>query len=112
MAVDVSESQQDDVLIVKISGRLDAASSPVLEQKIGTVLEGGHTKLVINFDQVDYLSSAGMRLLITVSKKLQEKGGKVALACVHDSVMEVITMAGFDKFLTTYPSESAAVGSF
>lgn len=112
VAVQISEKQQGEVLVVSLEGRLDAATSPVVERKLSEKIEGGVTKLVLNFAGVDYLSSAGMRLLLTVSKKLVSLKGKLAVSNISDEVMEVIKMAGFDRVLDIHATEADAVGSF
>jgi anti-anti-sigma factor len=112
MAVEVKESVHGDVRVMRIEGRLDAATSPIVERKVNEAIEGGAHKLVFNFAGVDYLSSAGMRLLLTVSKKVASKGGRLSVAEVSDEVMEVIKMAGFDRVLDLHGSETDALKSF
>ncbi len=112
MAVQVTEREQGGVLIVGLEGRLDAATSPVVERKLSEKIEGGVTKLVLNFAGIDYLSSAGMRLLLTVSKKLASLKGKLAVSNVSAEVMEVIKMAGFDRVLDIHATEAEAFSSF
>ncbi len=97
--------EKGDVVIVRVTGRLDAASSPQLEKKINSIIDSGHFKMVLNFSGVDYLSSAGMRLMLSVSKKLKHLEGKVVACSLNDEVMEVIKMAGFHQVLELYPSE-------
>jgi len=110
--VEVVESEVKGILVVKLSGRLDAASSPLLERKINSSLEGDRLKLLLNFEGVDYLSSAGMRLLLNLTKKLKSKQGRVAIAGVRPDVMEVIKMAGFDHILDIYSDEQGALATF
>ena len=109
MSVDVTENREDDVLVLRVDGRLDAASSPLLERKVNSVIEGGQAKLIFNFERVSYLSSAGMRLLLAVSKKLAEKQGRMIVAAVGSEVMEVMKMAGFDQLLEFASTESEAL---
>jgi anti-anti-sigma factor len=97
--------EKGDVIVVRVKGRLDAASSPQLEKKINSIIESGHFKLILNLAGVDYLSSAGMRLMLSISKKLKHLEGKVIACNVNDDVMEVIKMAGFHQVLEFYPSE-------
>ncbi len=97
--------EKGDVVIVRVEGRLDAASSPQLEKKINSIVDSGHFKLVLNFAGVEYLSSAGMRLMLSVSKKLKHLEGKVVACSLNDEVMEVIKMAGFHQVLEMYPTE-------
>ncbi len=109
MSVDVTENREDDVLVLRVDGRLDAASAPLLERKVNTVIEGGQARLVLNFERVTYLSSAGMRLLLAVSKKLSALQGRMVVASVNDEVMEVLKMAGFDQLLEFAHTESEAL---
>ncbi|NGX61804.1 MAG: putative anti-sigma factor antagonist BtrV [Chlamydiae bacterium] len=97
--------EKGDVVVVRVKGRLDAASSPQLEKKIFSIIDAGHFKLVLNLAGVEYLSSAGMRLMLAVSKKLKHLEGKVVACGLNDEVMEMIKMAGFHQVLELYPSE-------
>jgi anti-anti-sigma factor len=97
--------EKGDVVVVRVNGRLDAASSPQLEKKINSIIDSGHFKLILNFSGVEYLSSAGMRLMLSVSKKLKHLEGKVVACSLNDEVMEVIKMAGFHQILELYPNE-------
>lgn len=97
--------EKGEVVVVRLKGRLDAASSPQVEKKINAIIESGHFKLLLNLAGVDYLSSAGMRLMLSVSKKLKHLEGKVVACNLSDEVLEVIKMAGFNQVLELYPSE-------
>lgn len=112
MSVQVSEDQEDGILILRIGGRLDAASSPLLERQVNTYIDSGNMKLLLNFEHVEYLSSAGMRLLLSVGKKLKSKAGKMVIAAVSSEVMDVIKMAGFDHILNISPTEADAKHAF
>jgi anti-anti-sigma factor len=97
--------EKGDVVVIRVNGRLDAASSPQLEKKVNSIIETGHFKLLLNMSGVDYLSSAGMRLMLSVSKKLKHLEGKVVACNLSEDVMEVIKMAGFHQVLELYSSE-------
>lgn len=97
--------EKGDVVVLRLQGRLDAASSPQLEKKINSIIESGHFKLILNLAGVDYLSSAGMRLMLSVSKKLKHLEGKIVACSLNEEVMDVIKMAGFHQVLELYPTE-------
>jgi anti-anti-sigma factor len=97
--------EKGDIIVVRVQGRLDAASSPQLEKKLNSIVESGHFKLILNLGGVDYLSSAGMRLMLSVSKKLKHLEGKVVACSLNEDVMDVIKMAGFHQVLELYPTE-------
>lgn len=103
--MDTHVEENGDIIVVRVEGRLDAASSPQLEKQINSIIESGHFKLILNFAGVDYLSSAGMRLMLSVTKKLKNVEGKMVACSLNDEVMEVIKMAGFNQVLEIYPSE-------
>ena len=110
--IDIVQEKKGDVLVLKLAGRLDATSSPVLEKKIFSLIEAENYKLLINFEKVEYLSSAGMRLLLSTTKKLKSKKGKIILCCAVDNVIEVIKMAGFDRILNIKETEQEAYTEF
>ena len=103
--MEATVEEKGDVVVIRVKGRLDAASSPQLEKKINSIIDTGHFKLLLNMADVDYLSSAGMRLMLSVSKKLKQLEGKVIACSLNDDVVEVIKMAGFQQVLEIYPSE-------
>ncbi len=98
--------------IIRLEGRLDATSAPVLEEKIESLLHEGKTQLVIDFARVDYLSSAGLRFLLAATKKHTARGGKLTIAHINEEVMEIIKMAGFERILHIFSSEEQAIAAF
>ena len=107
--MEIEVEEKGDVIVVRVEGRLDAASSPQLETKINSIIDQGHFKLIMNLSGVEYLSSAGMRLLLSVSKKLKHLEGKLVACSVSDEVMEVIKMAGFQQVIQFYLSEDESL---
>ena len=107
------ETEEDQgVLIFRLDGRLDATSSPQLETTITQQIDGGQKKILLDFGRVDYLSSAGMRLLLSLTRRLSKEEGKLAMCTINDDVMEIIKVAGFEKILNIYPTEQEALTSF
>ena len=107
--IDITQEEKGDVVIIRVSGRLDATSSPILERQVMALIDAGKNQLVMNFANVEYLSSAGMRLLLAATKKLKSQDGKILISSVVDNVMEVIKMAGFDHILHLFDSEEDAL---
>lgn len=96
-------------LVLRIDGRLDAASAPLLEKKIEHLIKEEKHHLALDFTRVDYLSSAGLRVLLAETKKLKAHKGALVLFSLSDEVMEVIKMAGFQKILHIFSSEKEAL---
>ncbi|MBI5346755.1 MAG: STAS domain-containing protein [Chlamydiae bacterium] len=105
--IDVEEIEHK--IILRLFGRLDAQTSLILEKQIENLVKDGRTKLFLDFSFVDYLSSAGMRLLLSYSKKLKLSQGKFVLFSLSEEVMEIIKLAGFEHVLTICQNEKEAL---
>lgn len=108
----VDDKKKDGILVLNVTGRLDAASSPAVEKKVIDFIDAGNHKVILDFSGVAYLSSAGMRLLLASTKKLKALGGKIVICSLSNMVMDVIKMAGFDNILTIQESEVEALSVF
>lgn len=97
--VEIREEKDRDILVLNIKGRLDAITSAKAEKKVFEWINAGHQKLLMDFSQIEYLSSAGMRMLLSTSKKLKSSSGKLVLCFVAPDVMDVLKMSGFDDVI-------------
>ena len=89
------ELQRDgDSLVVKVRGRLDAQTTPALEADMAGALEGV-VDVTFDLDGVDYLSSAGLRVLFATYKLMAKRGGAMRVAHVGEGVMDVLSVSGF-----------------
>src|ERR1700733_1302011 len=91
--VDVKEETKGDILILRMRGRLDAISSPAAERKVFESINMGQTKLILDFSGISYLSSAGMRMLLSTTKKLKTLSGKLIVCCITSNVIDVLKMS-------------------
>lgn len=110
LGIRVTIEEKGNIVILRLDGRLDATSTPVLEGKIKPVLEK-QARVLMDFSDVDYLSSAGMRLLLSAAKKMKAKNGRLVFCGIDEEVMEIIKMAGFDKILEIFSSEQEALAA-
>lgn len=108
--VEFKVEQEGDVYIVVIEGRIDATTTPTVEKKLAK-LDDIAMKMAIDFSDVDYLSSAGMRLLLSLTKRMESKGGKVAFYGMGDDVVDIIRMAGFERILNLFGKKADALKS-
>lgn len=88
----------NDELSIKLNGRLDTITSPELEEKIKENIKN-KKKLVFDFEELDYVSSAGLRLLLS-TQKIMNKQGEMVIINVNDNIKEVFEITGFDGILT------------
>ena len=110
--LEILENKVGDVCILKIKGRLDAVSTPQSEKTVFEYINNGNYKLLLDFSQVDYISSAGMRMLLSSTKKLKALSGKLILCQINAGVMDVLKMSGFDHVLELAKNEEEALRKF
>ena len=82
------------LLTVLPEGRLDTATSPVLEQEVRQRLEGVKD-IVMDFAKVDYISSGGLRALLSIEQVLEDRGGSLCLRHVNENIIEIFELVGF-----------------
>ena len=112
VGLNIQLEEDQGIVLVRIEGRLDAASAPLLEKKLLEQIEGGKYKILLDFAKVNYLSSAGMRLLISSTKTLKGVSGGLHLCSVSEEVLEIIKMAGFERIIQIFPTEQEALQGF
>ena len=78
--MEISTKEYRRVAVVSVSGRIDTSTSAQFEETITELIDKGHFNLVMDFSEVEFLSSSGLRILVTTRKKLREMGGDVVLA--------------------------------
>jgi anti-anti-sigma factor len=109
--MEFAQEQAGDVVIVKLAGRLDSSTAPPAEESFTRLLASGPLHLAIDLSNVEYISSAGLRVLLVVAKKLQQAKGKVVLFGLVQNVREVFQISGFDRIFTIQPDMAAAVAA-
>ena len=107
MDIDIKTDKHSTSTIVHISGRIDAATSDTLEDTIMDILDTGENRIILNLSDTNYISSAGLRVLVVVSKQLQE-AGQFCLCSLNDNVREIIEMSGFNTFIDIYEDYGTA----
>lgn len=108
-AVEIKEEQKGDILVLRLRGRLDALSAPDTEKRVLQAIDRGQNKVLLDFAGVDYISSAGMRMLLATTKKLKNKSGYLILCSVTTNVMDVFKMSGFDHVLELADTEEEGI---
>jgi anti-sigma B factor antagonist len=110
--MDISQSQKDEVTVVALAGRFDAQSAGSAEDALKTVMEAGTKKILVDMDLVEYISSAGLRVLLSTAKKLTGMSGKLVLCGLKPYVREVFEVAGFTTIFMILPDVDEGVKAF
>lgn len=107
--MDISETKSGATLVVTPNGRLDAASTPAFHERLLSCIDGGETSVLLDLALLDYISSAGLRSLLTAAKRLQACDGRFALCALTDNVRAVLQVSGFDTIIEIHPDRATAL---
>ena len=93
----VRAEKEGDLVILALSGQLDSKTAPELEREVGKALGKTGKALLFDFSELEFVASAGLRIVIMVGKRLAADGGAIALCGLNPSVREVFEISGFAK---------------
>ena len=110
--MEIIEENHSGINIFKLSGRLDSNTSQGFEKKVFQAIDDGSKNMIIDFKDLDYISSAGLRVILKATKALKREEGKMLLCDMQDYVKEVFEIAGFDSFLPIVGTMDDALQSF
>lgn len=96
---DTSFEKQGSTLKVKIKGRLDLVTSPELEKELQAHMDGIQ-EIIMDFTDVEYISSGGLRVLLAVEQQLEKKDGGMTVIHANDYILEVFELVGFMDVIT------------
>jgi anti-sigma B factor antagonist len=97
--------------VLDVHGEVDLYSSPKLQESIHGLIEDGHRRLLINLEDVEFMDSSGLGVLVGSLKRLKEHEGDLALVVREGSIMKVITITGLDKVFSIYGSVAEAASA-
>jgi anti-anti-sigma factor len=98
--------------VVTVSGRVDSNTAPAFEQALKGVIEGGQRNVILELSEVEFMSSAGLRGMVSSLKACKSRGGDLAVANPSKRVVEVMQLAGLTSLFPVYDDVTSAVGSF
>jgi anti-sigma B factor antagonist len=111
--MEINTTQYKHCDVVKVTGRVDSATSPQLAEEIAKINDAGRYKIVMDFTELDFISSAGLRVLIATLKNCRRYNrGDLALAGMPENIHSVFDLAGFTSIFKIYDDVISAVGSF
>ncbi|MEI6353596.1 MAG: anti-sigma factor antagonist [Methylococcus sp.] len=105
----ISTEKKGNALVLTLNGRLDANSAKELEAEALVWIEGGDHQHVLDFSGVNFISSAGLRAILLIAKRLEPIGGKVKLCGLNATLMDVFEISGFSKLFVIVPTVAEAI---
>ena len=105
----VRDEKLGEVWAVTPAGRIDSVTSPSFEEAIGRGLAAGERRVVVDLGGVEYISSAGLRVLLVAAKRLRDAGGRLVLCRLNEPVRQVFDLAGFLPLFAIEASREGAL---
>ena len=109
MQIDTREV--DGMTVIDMVGRLDTSTSGDAYDEMVGIAKSGVTKVVLNLDKMEYVSSAGLRVFLTVAKLLKSSMGELKICHANGVVKEVLEVSGFNHLIDIYDEEKDAVAA-
>jgi len=111
--MEITAKQLKRVDVVTVSGRIDSSTAPDLDEVLGSIVDVGRFRICMDLENLEYLSSAGIKALISTLKTCKRwNRGDLRLANMPPRIVEVFDLAGLTPLFKIYPSLAEAVGSF
>jgi anti-anti-sigma factor len=106
--MEIDQKEENGVVFLSFKGRLDGSSAPEAEQIIDSILKNQKNRLLFDFEFLEYLSSAGLRVVLGAAKEMKRRDGKFVLCALNAYVKEVFDVSGFGAIIPI--AESVAAG--
>jgi anti-sigma B factor antagonist len=106
--VKITEKNDGKIRVISLIGKIDTSASGDVEKSINALIDQGNKYLVMDFSNTEYISSSGLRVMLSSLKRLKKVQGDMKMACAKPMVKHVFEMAGFTQIFEFYDSEEAA----
>jgi anti-anti-sigma factor len=109
--MEIQKEQIGDAWVVTVNGRLDGIYSTAFSNQVGELITGTNPKILIDFTDIDFVTSAGLRALLVLVKKANASGSVFALCGVNDQVRQVLDISGFTAMFSIHPGRAEGLAA-
>lgn len=110
--VDLYPEYDNSVLVLNPLGRIDGTNAKAFEEALLGRIDAGDKDILMNFEGINYISSAGLRVLLMAAKRTSQAAGKLALCAVQDHIQEVFKFSGFSEIIPIHDDRPKALDTF
>ena len=107
--MEINLKEEGGIAIVAVKGRLDADSASEAEKTVNGILEGDTNRMLFDLGALDYLSSAGLRVLLSAAKEIKRRDGKIVLCSLNAFVKEIFEVSGFESLIPLADSVESGI---
>jgi anti-sigma B factor antagonist len=106
--MNITINHVDGITVVEVPAKLDAKTSPEVQEALESHIDE-NSRLILNMQNVTYMSSAGLRILLLLYREVEEKGGRLILSAVADNLQDTMSVTGFIDYFTLRDSYEDAL---
>ncbi len=110
--MEIKTETVESVSVVSLNGRLDAGTSGDLEKELVSLIQAKASKVLVDCRELEYISSAGLRVLLAAAKQFKKEGGKITLCSLTPNVKQVFEISGFTSIFSLYGTREEAIKAF
>ena len=107
--MEITQERGGSFTAVALKGRMDAGTSKSVEDYLMKLIDGGEHRLLVDFAQLEYISSVGLRVLILAAKKVKPLQGSVVVCALQPTIKQVFEVAGFTTIFKVYSTRADAI---
>jgi anti-anti-sigma factor len=109
--MDISETRCEEIVVLRLSGRLDASTAGTLAARLRASIDAGERRFIVDVARLAYVDSAGLQTLLVAAKRLQPLAGRILLSALGEPIRRIFDIAGLSMLFEIHPDESAAVAA-
>lgn len=109
--MDLREEKVSGVTVVDVKGRIDSVTAPTLGERLNASLEASKVRILLDFSRLEYISSAGFRILLLAAKRADETGSRLVLCGVSGKVRQLFDLGGFLDLFTIVGSRDEGISA-
>jgi anti-sigma B factor antagonist len=103
---------EGNIDVLSLNGRLDTMHFPLVDKELSSLIENNRKQIVLDCQNLDYVSSSGLRVLLKALKQMEAAKGRLTLCNLQPQITQVFKISGFDHLFEIYPGKREAVASF
>lgn len=111
MTVTIKDEKIDGKTVVNLDGRIDSSAAVEFESRMIQIINSGCNTMLVDFTNLVFISSAGLRVLLLAAKKVRPYGGKILLCALSDDVQEVFDISGFSSIFSIFKTREEAIAA-
>jgi anti-anti-sigma factor len=107
--MEIQTAKEEKAVIVSVQGRIDAVTAPEFEKALSSLIARGENVFLFNFSGLEYISSAGLRSILSTAKQLKPKGGSILFSGLKGPVKDVFKISGFGAIFKIFETQEDAL---